>query len=509
MGIGSNISKNIPTKVGTENNWDIIEAGELRVSLALKRNGSIWAWGANSWGQLGDGTKIDKSVPVHVLCPDPNPNASIWEYQSVNLPLLSRGWESKIVNENVVWFHGEGGSIVPDGFQKNFTSYTFARTINGGQQWTSGIFPFNGKEGDLTHMAAINDTTAWVTYVESTESGFSNYDSKVYKTTDGGKTWILANINIGANWVNCIHFFNKNDGVIIADATTTDFNIYTTSDGGTSWIRINNSAIPDIIQGDEYGVNFLTAIGDKIWFPTWAGRIFYSPDKGKTWQAIDGPEGAIGLIMQISADDSGNIYVDESDTDNLKHRFLRRNVSDGSWTNLTSSSDDGFIFFDCIPGTQNIIMCNTIDNKTRISRDNGQSWIVIDTINTNKKYFVNFINSKTGFCSNRENGFGTNSILKYIGSPISGLLSQQILNLDLKLYPNPSVDLVTLKFDIPTKDHFWILVHDVAGNLLYKKSIHQEGLYSENIDISTFISGKYFFTVSNQDGLKSIPFVKM
>ena len=295
----------------------------------------------------------------------------------------------------------------------------------------------------------------------------------------------------------------------MADATSTDFNIYTTSNGGATWTKVNDSAIPDIIKADEYGVNFLTSIGDKIWFPTWEGRIYYSPDKGKNWQAFEGPAGAIGLKMQISADDAGNLYVDEADTDNTKHRFLRRNINDGSWTNLTGSSNDGFIFFDCIPGTQNMIMCNSTDKKTRISRDKGQSWIVIDSIDTNSKYFVNFINSKTGFCSNREPGISTNSILKYIGSPLSGLLSQQLLNVDLKLFPNPSHDLVTIKFDIPKKDDFWILVHDVAGNLLYKKSIREEGTYSENIDISNFTSGTYFLTVSNQDGLKSLTFVKL
>lgn len=35
-------------------------------SLALKSDGTVWAWGENSFGQLGDGTYTDRSIPVQV-----------------------------------------------------------------------------------------------------------------------------------------------------------------------------------------------------------------------------------------------------------------------------------------------------------------------------------------------------------------------------------------------------------------------------------------------------------
>ena len=34
--------------------------------LALKDDGTVWAWGYNSSGQLGDGTLVDKNTPVQV-----------------------------------------------------------------------------------------------------------------------------------------------------------------------------------------------------------------------------------------------------------------------------------------------------------------------------------------------------------------------------------------------------------------------------------------------------------
>ncbi|HZD60439.1 MAG TPA: hypothetical protein VE439_08330, partial [Anaerolineae bacterium] len=41
-----------------------IAAGVGCHSLALKQDGTVWGWGDNSFGQLGDGTKTNRSTPV-------------------------------------------------------------------------------------------------------------------------------------------------------------------------------------------------------------------------------------------------------------------------------------------------------------------------------------------------------------------------------------------------------------------------------------------------------------
>ena len=65
LGDGTTDSKSIPIQVGTETNWTAIAAGSDH-TLALKSDGSLWAWGNNSYGQLGEGTTVDKSSPVQI-----------------------------------------------------------------------------------------------------------------------------------------------------------------------------------------------------------------------------------------------------------------------------------------------------------------------------------------------------------------------------------------------------------------------------------------------------------
>ena len=41
-------------------------SGGSNHSLALKNNGTVWAWGWNSHGELGDGTTTTSRTPVQV-----------------------------------------------------------------------------------------------------------------------------------------------------------------------------------------------------------------------------------------------------------------------------------------------------------------------------------------------------------------------------------------------------------------------------------------------------------
>ncbi len=54
-----------PVQVSDLSGVIAIAAGEYH-SLALKSNGTVWAWGRNNYGQLGNGTTTNKNTPVQV-----------------------------------------------------------------------------------------------------------------------------------------------------------------------------------------------------------------------------------------------------------------------------------------------------------------------------------------------------------------------------------------------------------------------------------------------------------
>ena len=57
-------SSPVPVRIGTDDDWKAIAAGGFGNGLALKTNGTLWAWGGNEWGELGQGTSDDLAHPV-------------------------------------------------------------------------------------------------------------------------------------------------------------------------------------------------------------------------------------------------------------------------------------------------------------------------------------------------------------------------------------------------------------------------------------------------------------
>jgi alpha-tubulin suppressor-like RCC1 family protein len=67
LGNGTTTSSTVPVPVTglTSGVTDLATAGES--ACALKSDGSVWCWGTNGSGQLGNGTTTNSSVPVQVL----------------------------------------------------------------------------------------------------------------------------------------------------------------------------------------------------------------------------------------------------------------------------------------------------------------------------------------------------------------------------------------------------------------------------------------------------------
>jgi len=66
LGDGTNTDHNAPIRIGSDSDWKAIAASGLEHTVALKENGSLWAWGLNDSGQLGDGTNTDRNAPIRI-----------------------------------------------------------------------------------------------------------------------------------------------------------------------------------------------------------------------------------------------------------------------------------------------------------------------------------------------------------------------------------------------------------------------------------------------------------
>lgn len=65
LGLNDLVARSVVTQVGSDTSWDKVQAGQESAS-AIKTNGTLWSWGRNVEGQLGDGTIIRRSSPVQI-----------------------------------------------------------------------------------------------------------------------------------------------------------------------------------------------------------------------------------------------------------------------------------------------------------------------------------------------------------------------------------------------------------------------------------------------------------
>ncbi len=65
LGDGTTNNQSSPEQIGTDNKW-VSVATVLEHTVALKSDGTLWAWGNNADGQLGDGTTNSQTSPEQI-----------------------------------------------------------------------------------------------------------------------------------------------------------------------------------------------------------------------------------------------------------------------------------------------------------------------------------------------------------------------------------------------------------------------------------------------------------
>ena len=88
-----------PVQIGALTDWLLASSGDNGFCVAVKTNGSLWSWGINNQGQLGQGDKTNRSSPVQVGA------LTTWSKVSAG-GAISAGIASAIKTDGTLWFWG-------------------------------------------------------------------------------------------------------------------------------------------------------------------------------------------------------------------------------------------------------------------------------------------------------------------------------------------------------------------------------------------------------------------
>ncbi|MER3318912.1 MAG: oxidoreductase [Allomuricauda sp.] len=114
----------------------------------------------------------------------------------------------------------------------------------------------------------------------------------LYKTGDQGKMELVYTEEGEGVFYDSLTFWDDTEGIAVGDTVDGCISIIISRDGGNSWTKIPCSDLPEGIEGEgafAASNSNIAVQGDKVWIGTTEGRIYFSGDKGATWEIQETP----------------------------------------------------------------------------------------------------------------------------------------------------------------------------------------------------------------------------
>ena len=199
-----------------------------------------------------------------------------------------RNKDEKAFLDAMSFWDANHGIAFGDSVDKQFYILT---TTDGGRTWSrvpaTNLPPAQGNEGAFaasgTNIALFGKSYAWIGTGAAAKS-------RVLRTTDGGRTWRVADTPLASgpsSGIFSIAFRDAKHGVIAGgdykkESEAVD-NLAVTSDGGVTWTLVKG------LSGFRSVVAYVPGVKIPALIALGPSGGDYSLDDGRTWQPIDGP----------------------------------------------------------------------------------------------------------------------------------------------------------------------------------------------------------------------------
>jgi Bacterial Ig domain len=258
---------------------------------------------------------------------------------------------------------GEADPVVP-GDDGEFPNGTGGGGAGDGSASTSGVLGTwqaigPGNVGGRTRALLVDPVNPDVMYAAGVAGG-------IWKTTNGGSSWLPLNDFLANIAVTCMAFDPSNSSTIYAGTGEGYFNadgvrgagIFKTTDAGSHWTRLAATAsnvnfffINDIVVSPANGQHVYAATRTGVW---------RSLDGGSTWNqaivsnAANGANGAMDLVMRT---DQATDYIFAA-VGTFARSHIFRNIDAGgagTWVDVYSEVNMGRTSLAIAPSNQDII----------------------------------------------------------------------------------------------------------------------------------------------------------
>jgi alpha-tubulin suppressor-like RCC1 family protein len=252
LGDNTTTGKSSPVQtIAGGTNWKQV-AGGFYWFAAIKNDGTLWTWGYNNKGQLGDNSNTARSSPIQTASA-----GTTWKFVAACQYILAA-----IKTDGSLWLCGENsyGTLGNNAGGLGVSNSSLNQTVSATNDWQ--LVAIGG-----THVAAIKtDGTLW-SWGQNNQGALGDntitHRSSPVQTVSGGTNW--KQVACGGNFTSAI----KNDGTL----WTWGYNLYGMLGDGTGGTGTNKSSPIQTIAG---GTNWKLVSG------TFNGTVAIKTD-GTLW----------------------------------------------------------------------------------------------------------------------------------------------------------------------------------------------------------------------------------
>jgi photosystem II stability/assembly factor-like uncharacterized protein len=311
--------------------------------------------------------------------------AQWWQVQTSGMDTNLRGVSvapvsaAKSVAAFAVWASGSNGVIL--------------KSIDAGATWKR-VRVAGGEALDFRGIVAFNASTA---YVMSSGEGEK---SRLYKTTDGGETWILQYTDKRKEFfLDTIACLSETHCIALGDPLDGKFVLLNTTDG-QHWNRLPSTNMPAALPGEgafAASNSCLLLSGEEIFFGTGgpAARVLRSPDSGRTWSVVETPiahDNASSGIFSIARRNEKEIVVVGGDYQDPKRAsaVAAYSLDEGKTWQLSEQQPGGYRSSVACIDDGLCVAIGPNGEDVSVGKTSGTRWKPTDSLNLNAAVILDF-----------------------------------------------------------------------------------------------------------------------
>ncbi|MDX1363495.1 WD40/YVTN/BNR-like repeat-containing protein [Arenibacter latericius] len=230
----------------------------------------------------------------------------------------------------------------------------------------------------------------------------------LYKTGDSGSMEVVYKEEDEKVFYDSMTFWNNREGIAIGDSMDGCLSIIITRDGGNSWNKVPCSSLPKAEEGEgafAASNTNIKVVGDKAWIATTKGNIYYTENKGISWEVIATPilsEKSTQGIYSVDFYDEKIGFVIGGDYTDPDSNFNNKAVTvDGGKTWQLVASGQLPDYRSCVqfvPNSDGQGLIAIGFNGIAYSHDRGENW---NQLSDESFYTIRFLNDSVAYAAGK------------------------------------------------------------------------------------------------------------